>query len=428
MYEDRDRHGSRPAPLPVDESRRLDKLASYEVLDTPAEEDFDRITRLIASLLDVPISLVSLVDETRQWFKSHHGLDTAETPRECSFCAHAILDDGMFIVPDALEDDRFRQNPLVTGAPGIRLYAAAPLTTPDGFRLGTLCAIDTRPRDLTRSDRQILKDLSAIAVNELELRLANRSLEQRIAERTVELSLARDQAEKANRAKSDFLASMCHELRTPLNGIIGFSEIIQAEMLGPVSPPKYRDYIGDIAFSGQLLLDLVNNILDIEKVTGEEATIDPEQIDLRELLDDCARRMEPNAARRQVAFGLQAPPALPTAHWDRQAVVKILDNLVLNAIKFTPAGGRVDVSAAANGNQVVIAVADTGIGISADQLENIREPFTRSNDNPHKAEAGVGLGLAVTSALVGLHGGTLDLRSAEGKGTTATVTLPLQAG
>ena len=152
---------------PVDEAERLATLRSLNILDTPPEERFDRLTRLAKRMFDVPIALVSLVDEDRQWFKSCTGLEATETSREISFCGHAILDDRVFMIPDALEDERFFDNPLVTEEPFIRFYGGCPLRFPNGHRLGTLCLIDTRPREFDEEDLQSLRDLAELAEREL---------------------------------------------------------------------------------------------------------------------------------------------------------------------------------------------------------------------------------------------------------------------
>ncbi|VVD61703.1 GGDEF domain-containing protein [Pandoraea fibrosis] len=174
-----------PAPTPrltqagtasLNEAERLAALRRYEILDTPPEPAFDRIVRLASYVLGTPISLVSLIDETRQWFKAHKGIDTSQTPRSMAFCAHAILGDDVFVVPDARADRRFADNPLVTGEPNIRFYAGAPLRTPEGHRLGTLCVIDRRPRTLDDEKRALLADLSALVVDALELRRVNQAL------------------------------------------------------------------------------------------------------------------------------------------------------------------------------------------------------------------------------------------------------------
>ena len=178
-------------PTPGNEVARLARLRDYGVLDTPAEAAFDRITRLASTMLGVPIALVSLVDADRQWFKSRVGLETTETPRRDAFCAHAILHDAVMVVEDAVQDERFADNPLVVGEPNIRFYAGAPLQTADGFRLGTLCAIDTVPRRLSNAQMEMLKDLAAIVMDEFELRIQAeraRQAEQRLFDAVEALS------------------------------------------------------------------------------------------------------------------------------------------------------------------------------------------------------------------------------------------------
>lgn len=169
------------APLAENEAERIKALRKYAVLDTPDEPAFDRITRLAARLLGTPIATLTLVDEDRQWFKSAYGLDQRQSSRELSFCAHAILSNDVMVVPDATADPRFATNPLVTGEPRIRFYAGAPLRTPDGLNLGTLCAIDTVPRQFGADERQVLSDLAALAMDELQLRIALREQKQHLA-------------------------------------------------------------------------------------------------------------------------------------------------------------------------------------------------------------------------------------------------------
>ncbi|MEQ8248149.1 MAG: sensor domain-containing diguanylate cyclase [Alphaproteobacteria bacterium] len=162
----------RKPPVPENEANRLRDLERHAVLDTAPEADFDRITRIASKVVGTPIALVSLVDERRQWFKSRVGLDATETPREVAFCAHAIAGTETFVVGDALSDERFEDNPLVTGDPNVRFYAGALLTSSNGNNLGTLCVIDREPRTLTEDQRQILEDLAHLVVRELELRKA----------------------------------------------------------------------------------------------------------------------------------------------------------------------------------------------------------------------------------------------------------------
>ena len=154
--------------MPADEDRRLQALRGLGLLDTPAEDRFDRLTRLASAVFGVPMALVSLVDRDRQWFKSRHGLPASETHRDLSFCAHAVANGQVLVVPDTLLDARFAENPLVTGAPRIRFYAGYPLHVEKGVCVGTLCLLDTRPRELTTREHQLLRDLGQLVAQELK--------------------------------------------------------------------------------------------------------------------------------------------------------------------------------------------------------------------------------------------------------------------
>ena len=157
-------------PLPADESVRMEALRSFFILDSQSDENFDRITRLASQMLGLPVALISLVDEDRQWFLSRVGVDVCQTGREVAFCAHAICGDEVFVVTDTLNDERFRSNPLVTGPPHIRFYAGAPLHTGQGHNIGTLCVIGTEPRGLSEQEAGLLRELASLAMHQIEMR------------------------------------------------------------------------------------------------------------------------------------------------------------------------------------------------------------------------------------------------------------------
>ncbi|MCW7492641.1 GAF domain-containing protein [Leptospira sp. 2 VSF19] len=204
------------APLPENETARLSALKGLEILDSPEEEMFDEITKLASLICNVPISLVSLIDETRQWFKSHHGLHTRETPRSLAFCSHAILGDELFVVPNAKVDPRFKNNPLVNEAPNVIFYAGIPLALGDQINLGTLCVIDNKPRELNEDQIQMLRLLGKQTIRLLQMRKATERLE-----------IEKITAERATAAKRDFIAAISHDIRNPLNSLLGMSEMIR---------------------------------------------------------------------------------------------------------------------------------------------------------------------------------------------------------
>jgi GAF domain-containing protein len=179
-----------PYPMPANETERLRTLRSYKILDTKPEERFDELTRLAAVICGVPISLISLIDTDRQWFKSRFGLDVQETPRAQAFCTHAIMQPELFVVPDASKDERFANNPLVTGDPHIRFYAGEPLAARDGHVLGTLCVIDHEPHTLTEAQKEALRIVGQLVIANFELRRDLQELRDALAERDVSKSPA----------------------------------------------------------------------------------------------------------------------------------------------------------------------------------------------------------------------------------------------
>jgi PAS domain S-box-containing protein len=230
-------------------------------------------------------------------------------------------------------------------------------------------------------------------------------------------------AERANRTKSEFLAAMSHELRTPLNAIIGFSEIMVSQVFGAIGNQRYHGYLNDILNSARHLSRLIQDLLDLSRLDAGQMTLAEEPVDLRALIDDTVRMVELRARRDNVTLGIEAAPGLPSLLGDRGRLRQIVINLVTNAVKFTPSGGRVVVRTVLNSQgDMVIRVIDTGIGIPAELRARVFEPFFQVGG--HGQGEGVGLGLSIVRRLVELHGGTVAVADMPPPGTTIEIILP----
>ncbi len=232
------------------------------------------------------------------------------------------------------------------------------------------------------------------------------------------------EAEEANKGKSEFLAAMSHELRTPLNAILGFSDILSHQYLGQIGVQKYVDYAQDIHSSGEHLLSLINDVLDISAIEAGKVDLNMEQLSIDKMIAECVRIIAKDAADRGIELATSSSNDLPLLRADKRAIRQILLNLLSNALKHTPEGGKITVSARRSNSKTLLSIADTGSGIPPELVSNLTEPFTRGERDPHKAAEGWGLGLAITKSLIDLHGGEIDIESTVGVGTTVSVALP----
>jgi signal transduction histidine kinase len=403
------------AEIPANESERLERLQRYRILDTPPEPAFDRITRIVAKILGVPMSLVTLIDEERQWFKSRFGLDASETPRELAFCAHAILGDELFIVEDATKDPRFFDNPLVVSAPFVRFYASTPLKTPDGWNLGTLCAIDSKPRTITGDQRALLEDLGHLVVDEMELRF-----------NVEELEKARDEANVANMAKTDFLSSMSHELRTPLNAIVGFGQLLGLDDENPLSENQTQS-VEQIIKAGGHLSGLVDHILALGQIEQGVFPLEIEDIDVDDVISDCVSLLEGQIQSKGLFLDTsEAKNAnCPSLRTDRTRLKQVLLNILSNAMKYNTTGKAICLRTEIRDEGFLrIEILDDGPGIPLDKQVDLFKPFNRLGMELEDIE-GSGIGLSISKSLMSAMEGDLGFESRPKGGSCFWLSIPL---
>jgi two-component system cell cycle sensor histidine kinase PleC len=287
--------------------------------------------------------------------------------------------------------------------------------TKDGgyVSVGTdITALKTHERKLVDSEKRLMATVADL-----------RSSQSRLAELAEKYAEEKTRAEDASQAKSKFLANMSHELRTPLNAIIGFSEIMESGMFGPLGADKYGEYCTDIRASGQYLLDVINDVLDMSKIEAGRIRLDFEEIALDSILADAMRVVSARAEDKQLAVQSRLADGLEL-HADRRALKQIMLNLLSNAVKFTPSGGRIAVRGRRHENCAVISITDSGIGIAKEAIARLGRPFEQVENHHARSHHGSGLGLAIAKSLVELHGGTMRIRSSPGRGTMVRLRLP----
>lgn len=387
------------AKLPLNEARRLRILEEYQILDTEQEDDYDDITQLASEICDSPISLISLVDNSRQWFKSAHGLSVRETPRTMSFCAHAINNDAIFVVEDARIDERFHDSPLVTSDPNIVFYAGIPLIDKQGYALGTLCVIDNKTKKLNLFQEKALKILAHQVINLIELKKANYKL-------IVKNNLLK---ESYNELES-FAQIVSHNLKSPLNNILGLADLLKGEQC-QIKNREAKRYINLITESSEKLKDYVDATLRAYK---SETLISDEKefFHLNTVLKDCAKLLNP-----QNEYEINLPENIEIFNY-KGIFDQIFLNLLSNAIKYNDKPKVViDMAVLTEDNYYTIIVKDNGIGIEEDQLENIFGMFVILDKLDRFNNKGTGIGLSTVKSLIERANGKITVESKVGHGT-----------
>jgi len=402
-------------PTPVQDTARLGALHRTALLDTPSEQAFDRFTWLAATILKVPVALVSLVDHDRQFFKSCVGLpeplaSQRETPLSHSICQHVVTSRQPLIIPDA------RKHPIVHKIPAITdynvvAYAGIPLITSDGHALGTLCVIDVQPRFWPETEIAILQELAVLVMTEIELRQQTQ------------------EARQALQSRDELLAIVTHDLKNPVSVIHSYVYFLQQHL-----PPQRDRYIerlslalAEMRVATRNLAAQIDELLDVARLqAGEALELHPRSVDLVALVREVVAEQEQTTTQHRLS--VTTTPEL-VGLYDPGRVRRVLMNLISNALKYSPYGGEVDVvltQVEGKGTAwAVVSIRDHGLGIPAQDLGQIFARFSRGS-NVIGRIPGTGIGLASAQQIVAQHGGTIEVASVEGEGSTFTVRLPLK--
>jgi signal transduction histidine kinase len=380
--------------------RRAEELKKYSILDTLPEEDYDNITRIASQICNTKVSLISLLDENRQWFKSHHGTDLKETPIEHSFCRHAIKDkDEMYIVTDARVDEEFKNNPLVKGETNIVFYAGVPLTSEKGIPLGTLCVIDETPKKLSDCQISTLKGLAKQVINLLKLR-----------KNQVELENSMRSLKSKNEELERFAYIAAHDIKSPLNNIFSLSSMI-ASSKGNSMDDDTLEMVHYIEDSSQKLIDLVNGLLEYSKADNYLKT-EREELPVSQFKNDILN-FYLDDDKSKIKFNSN-PDVLFT---NKIALQQILLNLIGNSIKYNDKETtKIDINITENPDEYLFEVSDNGPGIPESHQKKIFNIFHRVNKT--NDDSGHGIGLATVKKLVTSLGGSIEVHSKEGEGAT----------
>ena len=382
-------------------------MKSYSILDTLPESDYDNITKIAAEICGTPISLISLIDDKRQWFKSHYGLDASETPKEYAFCGHAInTPNDVFIVQDARKDERFHDNPLVTGDPHVIFYAGVPLVSAAGLPLGTLCVIDNKPNLLSQSQIGSLSALSNQVINLLELRKNKQQLERTIME-----------LEEKNEDLERFAQVAAHDLKTPLINISSLAQLFREQYKG-ILDADGLEMLEMIIGSSDNLIQLIDGLLHYSKaesILREEKS----KIALSSLIKDLEGLFSYDHN-----LNLVLKSDLTHIMVNKTAIHQILINLLTNAIKYNDKEVvEIEFGVSESDTHYHFYLSDNGPGIAAENQEKIFKIFERLLATDKFGRPGNGIGLATVKKIVEKLGGDIKVESELGRGAKFVFTL-----
>lgn len=397
----------RPYPVPANEKQRLKALHDYDILDTITEKEYDAITKIAAEICNVPASMMTLIDDKRQWFKSRFGFPVEETPRELAFCNYTIMDASrVLVVPDMREDERFSANPLVSGDPHAVFYAGAPLVTPDGFVLGSICVLDAKANDLDDNQRQALEALSHQVINSLELR-----------KKIKELELIQQKLKRSNRSLENFARIVSHDMKTPLANISMLTTAFEESSESGLNESN-RKMLELIRRSANGLVEFIDSILmQSKKITKGQSQ---KEVDANEVVKEVIALIAPPADMQ-----ISVRRKLPKLRINRTSLQQILQNLITNAIKYNDKPqGIIDIDLQTDDGYHHLTVTDNGMGIDPKDHDKIFRESKTLGQTDRYGNQGTGIGLAAVKEIIESIDGSISVSGEKGKGSVFTVRIP----
>lgn len=398
------------APLfPVDELERMDELESFEILDTEAQLEFDQLTELAQRLFDMPIVLVSLIDSERQWFKSKQGLEACETTRDVSFCGHAILGDEIFEIKNSLEDERFRDNPLVTGEPRVIYYIGCPLKTPNGYRVGTLCMIDHKPNSLNAEQKRNFKIIADQVMSQMVLFRQNKHLKYKMD--TIEAqyeTITENRSRLVNNARLASLGKMAggiaHEVNNPL-AILKMASRNMTREIEQTNPDKEKLIKAAKTIDDTILR--INKTIQSLKSLSRQATADPPiESNVHDIIENTLSVCEEKFKNHQIFFNVKEntnPKILCRPNEISQVLLNLLNNSY-DAVEELE-DKWIQVITSIEDDKLCISVVDSGEGIPKEIADEIMQPFYTTKP----VGKGTGLGLSISKNLLEAQQGDLRI-------------------
>lgn len=401
------------APIKTNEKERLQALHEYAILDTPPSLNLDEITMIASYICNTPISLISLIDKDRQWFKSKVGLDASQTPRDVSFCGHAIYENEVFIIEDPRKDKRFKDNPLVTEQPNVTFYAGAQLVTPSGYKIGTLCVIDTKPNKLDKKQIEILKALSNQVVSIFELQKQNKKI-------------IENQKTFVNNAKMLSLGEMssgiAHEINNPLMIILGRINLLE-EALNPkieLNKKNILDELKKIANAAERIAKIIKSLRQFTKNSDNESF---EEVPIIKIITDNLLLCEEKFKKSKIKITVTPQDNIDDIliYCKPSLFSQVILNILMNAYDALEHVDykEIEINIKNEINYTKISILDTGVGIPELFQDKIMQPFYTTKE----VGKGTGLGLSIAKGIIDEHNGKFYLDNTQ-KNTCFIIELP----